>query len=376
MKRLKTLIVVLLVFGLLAAGLSAVFAGGGQESKEAAAEESKKTEIEERQAEAEADRGAYALYEEYKSYAENGQAFPGAPGKGKKLAFANIVASFPFCQSVEQNIIEVAELAGFNKSDLIILDNQVDATIGLQNADIVLSKRPDGFIEFQIDAKVNAIVGQKFKKAGIPVVAIDVEVPGSPFVGVDNYGASYQTGEWIIEQIESKWGGIDNVDLIFLGMNEQAGEAVILRSVGTKDALVEKYGESVEEKIEMQHVAGTAESAQPVVAGIMAKYPDAENVVISTVNDQTIRGAISAVQAAGTLERENILYVAQGCDASGIEMIRNGEIDGDLAYFPEHYGWYAVPAILAMMQGQAVPPYMFVENVMITADNVDKWYPE
>ena len=53
----------------------------------------------------------------------------------------------------------------------IILDNQVDATIGLQNADIVLSKRPDGFIEFQIDAKVNAIVGQKFSKAGIPVVA-------------------------------------------------------------------------------------------------------------------------------------------------------------------------------------------------------------
>ena len=47
-----------------------------------------------------------------------------------------------------------------------------------------------------------------------------------------------------------------------------------------------------------------------------------------------------------------------------------------LAYFPEHYGWYAVPAILAMMQGKAVPPYMFVENVMITAENVDKWYPE
>lgn len=373
MRKVKTVIVVLMVFGLFLTGMAAVFAGGGQEEAEG---QSKKEEIEERKAEAEVDKGAYALYEEYKSYAENGQPFPGSPGKGKKLAFANIVASFPFCQSVEQNILEVAELAGFEDSDLIILDNQADATIGLQNADIVLSKRPDGFIEFQIDAKVNAIVGQKFNKAGIPVVAIDVEVPGAPFVGVDNYGASYQTGEWIIEQIEKKWGGIDNVDLIILGMNEQAGEAVILRSVGTKDALVEKYGEPVEGKIEMQHVGGTAESAQPVVAGILAKYPDAENAVISTVNDQTIRGAISAVQAAGTLERENTLYVSQGCDASGVEMIRNGEIDGDLAYFPEHYGWYAVPAILAMMQGKAVPPYMFVENLMITADNVDKWYPE
>ncbi len=373
MRKVKTLIVVLMVFGLLLTGMAAVFAGGGQEKAE---EQSKKEEIEERKAAAETDKGAYALYEQYKQWAIDGTPFPGAPGEGKKLAFANIVASFPFCQSVEQNIIEVAKLAGFKDSDLIILDNQVDATIGLQNADIVLSKRPDGFIEFQIDAKVNAIVGQKFNKAGIPVVAVDVEVPGSPFVGVDNYGASYQTGEWIIEQIEKKWGGIDNVDLIILGMNEQAGEAVILRSLGTKDALVDTYGEAVEEKIELQHVAGTAESAQPVISGILAKYPNAENVVISTVNDQTIRGAISAVQAAGTLNRENILYVSQGADASGIEMIRNGEIDGDLAYFPEHYGRYAVPAILAMMQGKAVPPYMFVENVMITADNVNKWYPE
>jgi len=57
-------------------------------------------------------------------------------------------------------------------------------------------------------------------------------------------------------------------------------------------------------------------------------------------------------------------------------MLRNKEIDGDLAYFPEHYGWYAVSAAAAMLQGQPVPPYMFVENVMITPDNVGKWYPK
>jgi ABC-type sugar transport system substrate-binding protein len=125
----------------------------------------------------------------------------------------------------------------------------------------------------------------------------------------------------------------------------------------------------------MQHVGGTAENAQPVVAAILAKYPDAKNIVISTVNDQTMRGAIQAVGAAGNLSRENVLYVAQGCDDSGIEMLKKGEIDGDLAYFPEHYGRYTVAAITAMMQGEAVPAYMFVENEMITPDNVNDWYP-
>jgi ribose transport system substrate-binding protein len=370
-KTLKAAVVLLVAAALLLAA-TMTFALGGKEA--GADEAAKKAEIEAGKA-AQA-KQTYKVYDSYLALAKAGKPFPGAPGKGKKLAFANIVASFPFCQSVEKNIIEIAKLAGFADADLIILDNQVDATVGLRNADIILAKKPDGFLEFQIDAKVNAIVGKKFATAGIPVIAIDVEVPGAPFVGVDNYGASYQTGEWIIEQIEKKWGGIANVDLVILGATETAGQAVLLRALGTKDALIDKYGKEVESKIEFQHVASTAESAQPVVAATLAKYPNARKVVISTVNDQTIRGAISAVQAVGSLKRENVLFVAQGCDDSGIEMLRNKEIDGDLAYFPEHYGWYCVPGIVAMMQGEPVPPYMFVENVMITPDNVDKWYPK
>jgi ABC-type sugar transport system substrate-binding protein len=349
-----------------------LFAGGGQEKK--AGEEAKKAEIE--AGKAKAAKGAYGVYESYVALAKDGKPFPGAPGKGKKLAFANFSVSFPFCASVEKNIKEVAALAGFDPADLIILDNQYNATIGLQNADIVLSKKPDAFIEFQVDAKVNAILAQKFKNAGIPVIAIDIEVPGSPFVGVDNYGSSYQSGLWIMDQVQKKWGGPAGVDLVIIGAQEQAGEAVLLRSLGTRDALVEKFGKDFEKKIELQQLGSTAQDAQPLTAAILAKHPDAKNVVIQCLNDQTTRGALSAVQAAGTLERQNVIFVSTGVDTSGIEMLRNKEIDGDLAYFPEHYGWYAVSAAVAMIQGQPVPPYMFIENSMITPDNVGKWYPK
>ncbi len=367
-RAVKSILVFLVLFAFLFTA-GQLFASGGQGEKR---EEAKKAEIEAGKAKAAA--GAYATYEGYLALAKQGKPFPGAPGKGKKLAFANFSVSFPFCASVEKNIKEVAALAGFDPADVIILDNQFNATVGLQNSDIVLSKRPDAFIEFQVDAKVNAIVGRKFKTAGIPVVAVDIEVPGSPFMGVDNYGAAYQTGQWIAEQVDKKWGGAAGVDLIVLGGITQAGEAVMLRSLGTKDALVDKYGKDFEKKIEFQDVVSTAETAQPVIAAVLAKYPDAKHVVISCVNDQTTRGAISAVQAAGTLKREDVILVAQGLDASGVDMLKNREIDGDLAYFPEHYGWYTVSAALAMMQKQPVPPYMFVENVMVTPDTVGKWY--
>ncbi len=195
---LKTVLVLLVAASfLLCAGQ--LFAGGSQE-KQTGAEAQKRAEIE--AGKAQAAKGAYSLYESYVDLARQGKPFPGAPGKGKKLAFANFSVSFPFCASVEKNIKEVAALAGFDPADLIILDNQYNATIGLQNADIVLSKNANAFIEFQVDAKVNAILAQKFRNAKIPVIAVDIEVPGSPFVGVDNYGSSYQSGLWIIDQVQ------------------------------------------------------------------------------------------------------------------------------------------------------------------------------
>jgi hypothetical protein len=46
----------------------------------------------------------------------------------------------------QQDIIKQAKLAGFSENDMIIMDNQYDAVIGLKNADIMLSRNPDFFM--------------------------------------------------------------------------------------------------------------------------------------------------------------------------------------------------------------------------------------
>ena len=120
-------------------------------------------------------------------------------------------------RSRENDIIKQAKLAGFSDSDLILMDNQYDSVIGLKNADIMLSKRPDFFIEFQSDAKVNSIVSAKFTAAGIPLLAIDVPVPGAPFMGVNNWGVALMGGEYMAKMIKEQWGGWDAVDMVVLG---------------------------------------------------------------------------------------------------------------------------------------------------------------
>ena len=78
----------------------------------------------------------------------NAGVYDGDPAAGHTLAFANIIKSFPFCTSVENNIIEEWGLAGGASDDLTILDNAADAALGIQNADIIFNKNPEVFLEF------------------------------------------------------------------------------------------------------------------------------------------------------------------------------------------------------------------------------------
>ena len=56
-------------------------------------------------------------YEKLREMAIAG-AYEGDPAAGHTLAFANIIKSFPFCTSVENNIIEEWGLAGGSSDDL------------------------------------------------------------------------------------------------------------------------------------------------------------------------------------------------------------------------------------------------------------------
>ena len=95
--------------------------------------------------------GEYPVYEGFNTEAKALQPYSGQPGKGKTIAFANIVNGSPFCDLVEASIIRQAKLAGFTEDNIIILNNQYNAVIGLKNADIILAQEPDVFIEFQFD---------------------------------------------------------------------------------------------------------------------------------------------------------------------------------------------------------------------------------
>lgn len=317
-------------------------------------------------------------YEKLREMALAG-AYEGDPAAGHTLAFANIIASFPFTEAVENDIIKQWGLAGGASDDLTILDNAVDAALGIQNADIIFNKNPDVFLEFQIDAQVNAQIGRRAEELGVYIIAIDIPVPGFPFMGVDNYGTAVLTGNWAADQIDTVYGGWENVDRVFFLWNPVIGETVAMRITGSVDVFRERFGDEGDTKVDgskavLVDAGSTTDEASAAMADILAAYPEDENILVFCLNDQTAAGIQAAADIAGRWDADKWMVMSQGLDDLGMELIRDNIVDGDSAYFPEKYGEYLVPAAIAHMYGNPVPPYMFVDNVIITLDNIDEYY--
>jgi len=322
----------------------------------------------------------YKVFNQYRAMAKTGKPYAGAPLKGKVIGFANIFGTLPFCISVEENIKKHLVLAGgdLNKG-WISMDNQYDSVIGLKNADIMLSRKPHFFIEFQSDAKVNQIVAAKFGAAKIPLLAIDVPVPTAPFMGVDNYKVALMGGHYMAKLIKEKWGGWSGVDMVALGQMPAGGEVTMLRSEGFADALAEEFG--IDPKKDPKIVRfdggmGQSEQAKAAMDDVLAAHPDARRIAVTSINEQTMAGIIAAMQGAGVWDPANKIVITLGVDELGQSQIRDGLSDAGIAFFPERYGEYVIPAVCAILTGNAAPPWIFVENEVITKANIDKWYPK
>jgi ribose transport system substrate-binding protein len=166
--------------------------------------------------------------------------------------------------------------------------------------------------------------------------------------------------------------------MVALGQMPVGGEVLMLRSEGFAQALSEDFGISTTDPkiVRFDGGMGQSEQAKAAMDDVLAAHPKAKKIAVTSINEQTMAGIIAAIQGAGRWNKEDIIVVTLGVDDLGKSQIRDGLSDGGIAFFPERYGEYVVPAVAAILQGEAVPPWIYVENEVITKDNIDQWYPK
>lgn len=294
------------------------------------------------------------------------------PTQRYRIGFGNLAdEKMMFARQVRRSLERAARRLA--NVELLIRDNNLDAQAAIANADWFIKHRVDLVIEYQIDVQAGNVMMHKFNQANIPVIAVDIPMPGATFYGADNYLAGYIAGEELGGWVKEHWAG--KLDLLLKLEASKAGPVVGARLQGQQNALEAAIGRLHPDQVISIDGPVSMGEIEPVMTGLVSALSAEARVAIIAINDDTALGALSVFQKAGRLSQ--VVAVGQGADRLGRDALRRSDLPflGSTRYAPESYGDSLLDLALKILRGEPVPPAVYTRHDFITRENVDRYYP-
>ena len=289
-----------------------------------------------------------------------------------KLGFANLSEEIPFAVDVRRGLERSARQ--LSNLDLVVADNSLSGERALEIADNFIAKGIDLAIEYQIDAQVGSQLMNKYQRAGIPVIAVDIPLVGATYFGVDNFHSGHLAGVALGEWVRKHWDG--QIDRLLVLEEPRAGALPAARIQGQLAGLQEIVGTISENQRLMLNSGNTSGVSQAEVERALEALFDMHRIAVICFNDDA---AIGALRAAQKLKREeDLAIVGQGADRLIRDELRRPgcRIVGSTAFLPERYGEKLTDLALRILRGESAPPAVFMDHVFISVDNIDVYYPQ
>lgn len=215
----------------------------------------------------------------------------GVPEK-LKLGLCNINEKGQFGRLVKWGFEKACEERGW---ELVYADNNGDGPTGVSNAEIMVQKGVDFVVDLNVDASVGQTIMDIFGEANIPVLAVDIALPGAPFFGIDSPSMGYYNGEVMAQWLKDNNNGECDYAVVITQL--ASGDVVqerVRAAIDAFDDLGIKYGEAVE--IEGEN---DAQIIQQRFNDFLTAHPDAHSIIVFGVNNNAATGCMAAAETAG-----------------------------------------------------------------------------
>jgi ribose transport system substrate-binding protein len=288
------------------------------------------------------------------------------------IGFANQSEELPFAVDVRRGLERAVNAE--SDMDLVVTDNKLSGEEALRVADRLIQRNVDLAIEYQIDEKMNNLIMDKFQRAAIPVIAVDIPIVGATFFGVDNYRSGHMAGVALGQWLATNWDGY--FDKVIILEEPRAGSLPAARIQGQLDGLQEVVGLVPEDKQIFLDSGNTSSVSEALVYKTLQACPDMHRFAVICFNDDAAIGALRAARALG--RESDVVIVGQGADRLVRDELRqpDSRIIGSTAFRPEQYGQHLLELALKILRGESVPPAVFIDHVFINAQNISRYYPE
>jgi ribose transport system substrate-binding protein len=285
-----------------------------------------------------------------------------------KIAFANLSETEVFTVEVRRSIEAAARRAG--NIELLLADNRYDGETALRNAEQFIAQRADLVLEYQVDEGYAYRLMHRLRLARIPVVAIDIPHPGAMYFGVDNYVAGHLAGGAIAREAAQRWSG--KLDRLFSLALPRSGPTVAARLQGQIDAIRESTS-LADEDIVWLDSQNTYQTAFQRLRDALATITPGTRLALMAVNDETMLGAIAALEELG--HARNAIAVSMGADRLALtELQRPGTpLIGAVTFSPETYGERLIAIAQDILAGKDVPPALYQQHRIIRSADVQAY---
>lgn len=290
-----------------------------------------------------------------------------------KMAYLSFGSQFPFIAMVDDSMKRAAKAKGV---DLLMLDNEFKADKAVDNAQTIVTRGDVKLVyEFNYYQQQNYTIAESLKKANIPVIAIDIPIPGAAYYGADNYQAGKMAGLGLAAWANKNWP--NQVELALVEAQAMAGQQELeARTLGILAGLKEGLSYLKEDQIKRFEGAAQVEKLQESVSTLLTANPTKKHILIGLLGDSSAVAAANAAEAAG--RAAEVKVSGQGGDDVGIGALRGKETSfvGTAAYLPDHYGDDLIPLGCDLLAGKQISAQTFIKHVFLTRDNIDQYYPK
>src|SRR5207245_4527360 len=180
-------------------------------------------------------------------------------------------------------------------------------------------------------------------------------------------------GRYIGQWARSRWGGeVGEVLLLELARAGTVGHA---RMGGVRTGLREMLHDSIDARpvVPLDGDGQLKTSLEKVRRPL--RESKARHVLVAAANDPSALGSARAFQEAGRADM--CAVVGQNAEPDARAELREPRtpLIGSVGFFPERYGDGLIRLALDILSHRPTPPALFMRHQLITAENVDHYYP-
>ncbi|MCF6118011.1 substrate-binding domain-containing protein [Mesorhizobium muleiense] len=279
------------------------------------------------------------------------------------FALVNINQQALFFNQINEGAQKAADAAG---AKLVIFNaNNVPSA---QNDAIenYITQKVDGIILVAIDVNGVKPAITAAKAAGIPVIAIDAQIPDGDnvaFIGVDNAKAGEDIGKFYADYVKSEMGGTAKMGIVgALNSFIQNQRLDGFKKAVTDSGLAITFLDTVDG----QNVQETAMSASE---NLMTANPDM--TTLYATGEPALLGAVSAVTSQG--RTGDVKVFGWDLTKQVIQGIDDGWVVAVVQQDPAGEGKAAVEALVKLKKGETVEPIINIPVTIVTKDNVEQY---